>query len=441
MWKQTARLWQLFVVVFLDMLSYAMLSPVIILLFIDGPTSLLQPGTKYGYAILGLFLSTYSFVQTFSLPYWGKKSIVIGKRKVLMISLFGSAFGYLICWLGVYLGHVALLFLGVFCAGLTGANMSSIQALISQETDADHWERNFSLQGAIIGIAFIIGPQLTRILMGANLGKSLPLWVLSICVACSLLSFLLVLTLVQERQKSDKPFGDTLAFELESLAQFSQLGPQIKRLLVFLFGVYFGWFFFIKFFQVYLLEMMHVDEKYCCHGSSYLGLCCSLWQSCRYLFNPSFLQRKSVLLTSTFLMAFGLGSFVFIQSFEQMIVVTLILSFAYATIVPTTIGMIFKTACSHNDYKASLSYAIQSAAKILTPACSGFLLTFSFTVPVLVSFGIVFCAGLVGLLAIFTEPQVVPKSVLASARALPMRYTRREQVATRTTYGRVAKRR
>ncbi len=397
MWKHTANVWHVFVVVFLDMLSYAMLSPVIILLFVDSPTSILRPGTKYGYAILGLFLSTYSFVQTFSLPYWGKRSIILGKKKVLLISLLGSAFGYLICGLGVYLNQVLLLFLGSFCAGLTGANMSTIQALISQETEQSHWERNFSLQGAIIGVAFIIGPQLTGLLIDLDLGRHLAIWVFAICVACSLLAMLIVQLFVHEKKKIILSYKSIAPYQVSSLASFSHLGVELKKLFVFLFCVYFGWFFFIKFFQVYLLEMMHVEEKYCCHGSSYLGLCCSCWQAIRYLLNPSFLQKRTVLLANTFILALALVSFAFIQSFYQMIGTTLFISYAYSMIVPTTMAMIFKTGATHNDFKASLTHSIQSAAKIISPACSGLLLSFSFSWPVLVSFVIVLVAGMISL--------------------------------------------
>lgn len=385
-------IWPILLVCFLDMLTYAMLSPVVILLFVEGPHRILAPETRYGYLLLGLFLSTYSVVQVFSVPIWGRLSIVITKRRVLLISLFGSGVGYAICGLGIYLKEVWILFFGSFVAGLTGANMSTIQALIPQESKPTHWERNFSLIGSLIGGAFIIGPQFTRLLMEYLPDKSLAFSVFSLCGFFSLLNAFIVYLFVAENGKK---------YEVEdsgfSLRHFTDVSLEVRYYLLFLFCVYFSWFFFIKYFQVYLLETLHLPEEYCCQGSTYLGFCCALWQSFRFFFDPQFLKSKSVILASAAMMAASLISFLWVSAFWQMVILTVALSCCYAIIVPTIMSQMFRHDSGHNDYKASLNQSVQSLAKVISPILSGALLSFSFTWPVLLSVFSMLCAFAIGL--------------------------------------------
>ena len=102
----------LLLICFLDMLSYAIFSPVVSFLFLDGQYSLLLTSyTKYRHIWLGLFLSTYAAIQIISAPYLGRLASIIGKKKVLSLAFVGNITGYLFCFLGVYQKNILWLLL------------------------------------------------------------------------------------------------------------------------------------------------------------------------------------------------------------------------------------------------------------------------------------------------------------------------------------------
>ncbi|MCL4366359.1 MFS transporter [Patescibacteria group bacterium] len=72
---------------------------------------------------VGLLLSVYAFCQFFAAPGLGALSDRFGRKPILLISLFGSAIGYILLGIG---GALWVLFLGRIIDGLTGGNISTI---------------------------------------------------------------------------------------------------------------------------------------------------------------------------------------------------------------------------------------------------------------------------------------------------------------------------
>lgn len=396
MHKQVLAIWPLLVANFLDMLAYAMLSPVIIFLFVEGSESIFDPSYGDRHSLLGLFFSTFYLVQIISLPLWGKLSIIIGKKKVLIISILGGALGYFVCAQAVEQKEVLLLFLGSLIAGLTGANLSTTNALISQETDKKFWVQNFSLLSALIGLAFIVGPQLTRFIMKyfSNGGYSYYIFVIAMFLA---LTNILIVYFMFHENKLNAITSTQNSKNKEtflSLDAFRGIDSNLKLIFMFLFCMSFGWYFFIKFFQVYLIEYLHLNEEYCCHGSTYLGFCCALWQGIRYFLNPSLFRSKHILITCSFLMAFSLLAFIFVSTFVGVIAVTLSLSFAYSMMSPLVLSHIFHTGNTHKDIKSSLYQSVQGVVKIMAPLVSGYIMSMSLVSPIFLSFTLVLLAAL-----------------------------------------------
>lgn len=98
----------------------------------------------------GLLGALYSLLQFLAAPMWGAVSDRIGRRPVLLISVFGLFLSYVL-W--IFSGSFTLLIVARIVGGLMSGNMSIASAVVSDVTD----ERNRSKGMAVIGIAFALG--------------------------------------------------------------------------------------------------------------------------------------------------------------------------------------------------------------------------------------------------------------------------------------------
>jgi MFS transporter, DHA1 family, tetracycline resistance protein len=99
----------------------------------------------------------YAAAQFLAAPALGKISDRVGRRPVLLISIFGSAIGYFIFGIG---GALWVLFLSRVIDGITGGNLSTASAYIADVSTPQTRAKNFGLIGVAFGLGFILGPAL-----------------------------------------------------------------------------------------------------------------------------------------------------------------------------------------------------------------------------------------------------------------------------------------
>src|SRR5215217_4126316 len=87
----------------------------------------------------------------------GSLSDRFGRRRVILVSLFGSGLDYFLLALAPNLGWF---FAGRIIAGITGANIAAASAYIADVSPPEKRAGNFGLIGAAFGIGFIAGPAL-----------------------------------------------------------------------------------------------------------------------------------------------------------------------------------------------------------------------------------------------------------------------------------------
>ncbi len=105
--------------------------------------------------MIGLIAAIFSIMQFIFSPIWGKLSDKIGRRPVMLISIFITAISYLM------LAQAATIPLLIFARGLSGtgsANIAAAQAYITDVTDSKSRSGAMGMIGAAFGIGFIIGP-------------------------------------------------------------------------------------------------------------------------------------------------------------------------------------------------------------------------------------------------------------------------------------------
>jgi MFS family permease len=160
-----------FLVVFIDLLGFGIVLP----LMPYYATELIKPlipGEDWFLKllrglVLGLLLASFSLMQFFFAPVWGRISDRVGRRPILLLGLAGSAASYALFGVALQLGAsgrvglgLALMFLTRVGQGIAGATIATAQAVIADSTPPDRRARGMAIIGAAFGIGFTFGPLL-----------------------------------------------------------------------------------------------------------------------------------------------------------------------------------------------------------------------------------------------------------------------------------------
>jgi multidrug resistance protein len=133
-----------------------------------------QYATSFGASAttIGLLVASFSLAQLVMAPIMGRISDRVGRRPVLLVSLFGTALGSLITGLA---GSVAVLFLGRILDGASGASVSVAQASAADLAGPRDRARLMGLLGAAFGVGFVAGPAIGA--LGALRGPHVPFYI------------------------------------------------------------------------------------------------------------------------------------------------------------------------------------------------------------------------------------------------------------------------
>ncbi|MCG8352087.1 MAG: MFS transporter [Chloroflexales bacterium] len=136
----------------------------------------------------GLIITAAALMWSLSSPFWGRRSEVLGRKRVFVTGMFGFSFGFTL------FGCVALLGLnGVIpplfafallmaSRGVVGSFFSAVpvaaQAYIADTTTGEERTAGIALLGVANGIGFIVGPALGGVL--ATFGLLAPVYIAAI---------------------------------------------------------------------------------------------------------------------------------------------------------------------------------------------------------------------------------------------------------------------
>ncbi|MEO1398239.1 MAG: MFS transporter [Pseudomonadota bacterium] len=237
--------------------------------------------------VYGILAATYSFFQLFGAPILGRMSDRIGRRRVLLLSQFGT----LLSW-GIFLIAFALpattllnlnsevlgsfvltlpllvLFVARAADGLTGGNVSVSNAYLADITSDKDRAKNFGQMAVSSNLGFVLGPALAGLLGATVLGEIVPVFAAFVisAVALALIQFGLVETtptaISEPLEKptacdlyghEHKPAYDVTCRKADGFSAILTL-PNMPALLAVNFLVMLGFSFFYVAFPVHAVE-------------------------------------------------------------------------------------------------------------------------------------------------------------------------------------------
>lgn len=106
---------------------------------------------------VGLIMSCGAFFQFLAGPSLGYVSDVVGRRPVVLLSLLGGVFGYIVFGLG---GALWVLFLGRIIDGISGGDTPAMYAYVADKFPTHDRARYYGILGAAAGLGFMTGPAI-----------------------------------------------------------------------------------------------------------------------------------------------------------------------------------------------------------------------------------------------------------------------------------------
>jgi MFS transporter, DHA1 family, tetracycline resistance protein len=190
-----------------EKLDFKKILPVFVIVLIDllGLTIIIPLMPLYAASfganafVIGALGAAYPIMQFIGAPILGRLSDRFGRRPVLIVSQMGTFLGFIL--LG-FANSLWLLFAARLIDGISGANIATAQAVITDNTTEKTRTQGLGLIGAAFGLGFIVGPVIAFVSLAVSDNNyRVPAFVAAVF---SLLSILLTYFWLQESHPPEK---------------------------------------------------------------------------------------------------------------------------------------------------------------------------------------------------------------------------------------------
>ena len=245
----------LFLVLFIDSLGMAFMTPLISPLFLSRHSVLFLSTTSLSMRnfYYGLTLAIFPIVAFFGAPILGGLSDSVGRKKVLTICLLGTFLGYLFSAFAILFHHIFLLLLGRVIDGFTAGSITIAQAAIVDLSTKEKKAAHIGLILFAASLGLLAGPLLSSFFINVKIAAwftlSTPFYVAAILSFLNL--FLLWLFFHETFFPNQKKHVHWLQGLQSFVAAFKE--RKIRGISIVFLCYQLGWALFIQFIALFLI--------------------------------------------------------------------------------------------------------------------------------------------------------------------------------------------
>ncbi len=317
--------------------------------------------------IIGLLTASYSLMQFLFVPFWGRMSDRIGRRPIILMSVFGSFISYFIFGLA---GSLTVLFISRMLAGFMGANISTANAYIADSTSFEERAKYMGMIGAAFGVGFMLGPFIGGIMSKISYGA--PGFLAS---GLSLINVILAYYMLPESVKSKSQVVRRVSFFNFSAIREAFRAPGIASLVM----VYF--FYTVAFSNLYVAFPLFTGEvfNYGAEANGYLfafiGLIGILIQGGATGRLVKKFGERALMIAGVVFLLVGLTFVPAIHTLGPLLVLITLLAVGSALVTPSLTSLLTK----HSDEGQhgsvlGVSSSFSSLARVIGPFWGGFII-------------------------------------------------------------------
>jgi DHA1 family tetracycline resistance protein-like MFS transporter len=373
-----SRLLTIFFIVFVDMLGFSLILPLL-------PYYAESFGASA--AVVGFLVASYAAAQLIGAPILGRLSDRFGRRLILLFSVAGTFTGFLLLGFSEPIGRalaglfapsaanafiIGVLFVSRILDGLTGGNITVAQAYIADITDESNRAKSLGMIGAAFGLGFIIGPATGGLL--SQWGYNLPAFAAAGVSFINLLQiyFLLPESLTDELRASaalrkKPPFTANALFEA---LQRPGVGPLLH--IRFFYGLA-----FVLFQNIFSLfaQAIGMSSQTTGYVLAYVGILSVVTQVGLIAPLTKRYRENVLIITGLWILGMSLLAWAFTRSLIPLLIVMLPMSLS-GGVLNTVIQSAISKSVSREEVGGMLgiSSSLEAFTRVIGPTIGGLLL-------------------------------------------------------------------
>jgi DHA1 family tetracycline resistance protein-like MFS transporter len=351
----------LFAIVLIDLIGFGLVIPLLPFY-----------GTHYGASAAEVtqLMATYSLLQLFVAPIWGRLSDRYGRRPILLLSLAGSIVSYL--WLG-FADALWMLFAARAMQGACAGNIAAAQAYIADITTPETRAKGMGIIGAAFGFGFIIGPALGGALAGPdplNPALEVPAFV---GAGLSALAFLGTLLFLKESLPEELRRKAVRTGRLRAIGDALRR-PDLRLLIGLYFMIIFAFAGMETTFALWAAQQFGWGPSSVGYLFAYVGILGAIIQGGLIGRLTRRFGEERLLLAGTVCLLLGLLGIPLASRVPYLYAATGLLSVGMAMAQPSINSLISRRAGAHQQGEVlGVSQSAGSLARVLGPLVAGFL--------------------------------------------------------------------